>query len=72
MGRTAERPGDRVEADLRRRLAAAEWQPGEALPTVARLAAHYETSPGVISRVLRRLEADGLVQVVPRWGTFRR
>lgn len=38
---------------------------------VADLADHYEVSPGVIQRVLKRLQADGLVRVIPRWGTFR-
>jgi GntR family transcriptional regulator len=60
-----------VEADLRQRIAAGEWRSGQALPTVAALADHYRVSPGVISRVLKRLEADGLVRVVPRRGTFR-
>lgn len=60
-----------MEADLRRRLAAGEWRSGQALPTVATLSAHYQVSPGVVARVLKRLEADGLVRVVPRWGTFR-
>jgi GntR family transcriptional regulator len=69
--RGPERPGERVEADLRRRIAAGEWRSGQALPTVAALADHYRVSPGVISRVLKRLEADELVRVVPRWGTFR-
>ena len=41
------------------------------LPTVADLAEHYSVSPGVIQRVLKRLQADGLVRVIPRWGTFR-
>jgi len=68
---TAERPGERVEADVRRRIAAKEWESGQALPTVAALAGHYQVSPGVIARTLKRLEADGLVRVVPRWGTFR-
>ena len=71
MPRGAERPGERVERDLRERLSAGEWAPGEALPTVAKLAEAHEVSPGVIQRVLGRLAADGLVRVVPRWGTFR-
>ena len=71
VDRTPERPGERVEADLRRRIAAGEWQPDEALPTVAVLSAHYRVSPGAVHRVLKRLEADGLVRIVPRWGTFR-
>lgn len=71
MDRTPERPGERVEADLRRRIAAGEWQADEMMPTVAEFAGHYGVSPGVITRVLRRLAADGLVRTVPRWGTFR-
>ncbi len=71
MERGPERPGERVEADLRSRIASGEWQADEMMPTVAALADHYGVSPGVVSRVLKRLEADGLVRIVPRWGTFR-
>jgi GntR family transcriptional regulator len=71
MARGPERPGERVERDLRERITSGEWQPGNALPTVAALSQDYSVSPGVIQRVLRRLQADGLVTVVARWGTFR-
>jgi GntR family transcriptional regulator len=71
VARGPERPGERVERDLRERIAAGEWQPGEALPTVAALSQHYGVSPGVIQRVVKRLQSDGLVTVVARWGTFR-
>jgi GntR family transcriptional regulator len=71
VARGPERPGERVERDLRERIAAREWQTGEALPTVAALGEHYGVSPGVVQRVLKRLQADGLVTVVARWGTFR-
>jgi GntR family transcriptional regulator len=64
-------PSTRVEQDLRRRIAAGEWQPGGALPTVAALAAHYGTSGATVSKVLKRLADDGLVTVIPSWGTFR-
>lgn len=60
-----------MERDLRERIAAGEWRPGEALPTVAALSEHYGVSPGVVQRVLKRLQEDGLVNVVARWGTFR-
>ena len=60
-----------VAADLRRRIAAGEWQPSEALPTVAVLAEHYEVSKATVTRTLRILADEGLVRVVPRWGTFR-
>jgi GntR family transcriptional regulator len=69
--RGPERPGERVENDLRRRIHADEWASGQALPTVAALAREYDVSPGVIQRVQRRLEADGLVRIVARWGVFR-
>jgi GntR family transcriptional regulator len=69
--RTPERPTERVEADLRRRVEAGEWASGEALPTVARLAEHYGVARGSVTRALQALEADGMVRVVPRWGTFR-
>jgi DNA-binding GntR family transcriptional regulator len=41
------------------------------MPTVAEFSVHYGVSPGVIQRALKRLQADGLVTVVARWGTFR-
>ena len=63
--------GGARERDLRERITAGEWQPGEALPTVAEFSEHYGVSPGVIQRTLKRLQADGLVTVVARWGTFR-
>lgn len=70
--RGPERPSEIVAADLRRRLAAGEWQPGEALPTVALLAQHYQVSKATVTRTLRILAGEGLVNVVPRWGTFAR
>jgi DNA-binding GntR family transcriptional regulator len=69
--RTPERPGERVAADLRRRIAAGEWEVVEALPTTAALAEHYGVSQATVTRVLRSLAAEGLVRTVPRWGTFR-
>jgi DNA-binding GntR family transcriptional regulator len=71
VDRTPERPGERVEADLRRRMASGEWQADQALPTVAVLAEHYAVSPGAVHRVLRRLADEGLVRIVARWGTFK-
>ena len=71
MPRTPERPGERVATDLRQRITAGEWEPGQALPTVAALAGHYSVSKATITRVMRMLADEGLVRVVPRWGTFR-
>jgi DNA-binding GntR family transcriptional regulator len=69
--RGPQRPFETVAADLRRRIAADEWEVDEALPTTAALAEHYHVSQSTITRVLRNLAAEGLVRTVPRWGTFR-
>lgn len=66
-----ERPSETVAADLRRRIAAGEWEVDEALPTTAALAEHYHVSQATVTRTLRMLAAEGLVRTVPRWGTFR-
>ncbi len=69
--RGPQRPSEIVAADLRRRIAAGEWAVDEALPTVAALADHYGVSKATVTRTLRILADEGLVRVVPRWGTFR-
>jgi DNA-binding GntR family transcriptional regulator len=69
--RSAEPPGQRVLADLRRRVESNEWASGEALPTVAEFAEHYDVARGTVARALRTLAEDGLIRVVPRWGTFK-
>ena len=71
MRRGPQRPFETVTADLRRRIAADEWEVDEALPTTAVLAEHYHVSQSTITRVLRNLAAEGIVRTVPRWGTFR-
>lgn len=71
MPRGPQRPSETVADSLRQRIAAGEWQPGEALPTVAALAEHYHVARATVARTLRTLEAEGLIRVVPRWGTFR-
>jgi GntR family transcriptional regulator len=69
--RGPDRPYEIVAADLRLRISAGEWQSGEALPTVAKLAEYYNVSRSTATRTLRILAEEGLVRVVPRWGTFR-
>jgi len=69
--RGPERPSETVAADLRRRIAAGEWQSGQVLPSVASLADHYDVSRSTIGRAIHALEREGLLRVVPRWGVFR-
>ena len=65
------RPGQIVADDLRRRIDDGEWQSGEALPTVASLAAHYGVGRATVSRALAVLEREGLIVIVASWGSFR-
>jgi len=69
--RKPELPSARVLTELRRRLDAGEWEKDQALPPVADLAAEYGVARGTVARALKQLEEEGLVRVVPRWGTFR-
>jgi DNA-binding GntR family transcriptional regulator len=69
--RTPELPSRRVEAALRARISAGEWQSQERLPSVAQLADEYGVARSTVVAALRRIEADGLVTIVRNWGTFR-
>ena len=71
MPRGPELPYVRVEAALRERIAQGEWSVDAALPSVAALAESYGVSRATVARALRQLESDGLVRIVPRWGTFK-
>jgi Bacterial regulatory proteins, gntR family len=65
-------PSQRVEADLRARIGRNEWAPGERLPPVAELAGYYGVARSTVVNALRRIEASGLIEIVPNWGTFMR
>ena len=66
-----EYPADRVTRLIRARLEAGEWAPGERLPSVAAFAAEYQTGHGTIRRALGRLQDEGWLTTLPRYGTFR-
>lgn len=51
---------------------AGEWATDEQLPPVHELAAHYGVAGSTVISAMRRIEADGLVEIVANWGTFRR
>ena len=74
MGKTrcTVRPRQRVEQDLRARIAAGEWATDEQLPGVHQLAEHYQVASSTVVAALRRIEADGLIEIVSYWGTFIR
>jgi len=64
-------PGQRVLADLRKRIERGEWQADDRLPSVAALANHYGVARRTVTRALETLADDGLVIIVRSWGTFR-
>jgi GntR family transcriptional regulator len=72
MVRSRQTPSARVEQDLRARIEASEWATDEQLPTVAALAEHYGVARATVVAAERRIEADGLIEIVPNWGVFRR
>jgi DNA-binding GntR family transcriptional regulator len=59
-----------VANELRARINSGEWNPGEALPTVAELAKSYAVSTASVSKALAVLRDEGLIVTRPRWGTF--
>jgi GntR family transcriptional regulator len=65
-----ELPSERVANDLRRKIKNGDWQPGEALPTVALLAKDYAVSTGSVLKALDTLRGEELIWTRPRWGSF--
>lgn len=60
----------RAEQELRARIAAGEWKPGEALPTENVLAAQLGISQGTLRRALGVLEAQRLIERRQGIGTY--
>ena len=65
-----EYPTDRVERELRQRIAAGEWSPGQRIPAVGTLAEQHGTSRATVSKAVQRLVDAGLLVVLPNYGTF--
>lgn len=59
-----------VASALRERLDAAEWLPGEQMPSATELAGEYGVSRTTAARAVRVLADEGRVKVVRNWGTF--
>ena len=61
-----------IAARLRIAVAAGELRPGDALPSVRRLAAQLRINPATVVQAYRDLEADGFVELRQGAGTFVR
>jgi len=63
-------PYSRVKDYLKAGLAAGRWRPGELMPSEAELVARFGVSRMTVSRALRELQSEGLVERVQGVGTF--
>jgi GntR family transcriptional regulator len=70
--RAQEPPYLRIADDLRRRVAAGEWQVGERLPSRAQLAVSYDVGANVLQRAQELLIAEGLLEGRSGSGTYVR
>jgi GntR family transcriptional regulator len=66
--RTPELPSERAERLVRELVA--RMEPGTQLPPVKQLAKDLGTTRTTLSRVLHKLETEGLLTVRHGWGTF--
>jgi DNA-binding GntR family transcriptional regulator len=55
---------------LRRRIQSGELAPGARLPSVASLMSEYGVARNTAAKALRMLADEGLVEIVPGWGSF--
>lgn len=67
---TAGAPYTRVKQHLKQGLASGRWPPGALMPSEAELVAAFGVSRMTVSRALRELQAEGLVQRTQGVGTF--
>jgi DNA-binding GntR family transcriptional regulator len=63
-------PYERIVADLQGKIREGELRPGDQLPTVAALCESFSVSRVTVLKALRILQDDGLITIVPRWGSF--
>jgi GntR family transcriptional regulator len=68
--RQAKLPADRIRDDLAGKIEHGELRPGEQLPTVAALCDTYGVSRVTVLKALRSLADRGLIETIPRWGSF--
>ncbi|MEU0965882.1 winged helix-turn-helix domain-containing protein [Streptomyces sp. NPDC005917] len=59
-----------LAAEIRRRIRAGTYRPGERLPGTVALAAEFDVSQSTATRALASLRAEGLVYVVSGRGYF--
>ena len=63
-------PYQQIAAILRARIKAGEIQPGKPVPSVAQIVQEFGVARTTAQKALRVLREEGLVRVVPGWGTY--
>lgn len=63
-------PFQRIKLHLRERLQRGDWPPGSLMPSEAELVRQFAVSRMTVSRALRELQAEGLVDRVQGVGTY--
>jgi DNA-binding GntR family transcriptional regulator len=59
-----------IHADLRRRIAAGEWQVGDRLPDLGTLMEQYQASLNTVRRATTDLRSEGVLRISQGDGTF--
>ena len=59
-----------IYADLRRRIAAGEWQIGDRLPDLRAFTEHYDASLNTVRRATADLRDEGVLRISQGDGTF--
>ena len=67
---SADTPSEQVGAILRARIASGQYAPGSRLPSNTSLAQEFGVANRTVRKALAPLEAEGLIEVKPGWGTF--
>lgn len=55
---------------LRARIGSGEYEPGQPVPSITRLAAEHGVAEGTVRKALDQLKAEGLLTGVTGLGTF--
>ena len=59
-----------VREELRKRIHAGDYPPGEAIPSTTMLSSEFDVSPITVKRAVRDLQSAGVLTSVPGKGTF--
>jgi DNA-binding GntR family transcriptional regulator len=68
--RSGEPPYRVIASDLRARIEAGEFRPGDALPSITRLSQEYGVAKTTAQKALQVLKDEGLARGVQGWGTI--